>query len=285
MPGTEQGARLVAPPRQSPSLSDLQIFVLAVVQGVTEFLPISSQAHLILVDDIFGWSDAGLGMRVAMHVGSLGAVLVYFRSDIRAALSGLVHMFRRPGSADARLARHLLIASAPVVVAGAAFVVLDLEDRLDDPAWIAWSMVVFGVLLWVADRIGKTVRRVEHMGASAAVAIGLAQVLALVPGTSRAGVTMTAARLLGYERTEASRFAVLLGIPVILAAGGSQAYEIGVGGDWQLGRDAILAAAVGFAAAYASVSLMMRWLRRASFTPFVIYRLAVGAVLLLMLYT
>ena len=265
-------------------MSLTQILVLAVVQGVTEFLPISSQAHLILLSEVAGWPDAGLPIRVAAHVGSLGAVILYFRGDMGAVCLGTLHLVVRPRSPQACLVRHLFLASAPVIAVGAAVVLLGVEEQLNQPLWIAWAMVVFGILLWVADRIGMTLRRVEHMSASAAVAIGLAQVLALVPGTSRAGVTVTAARLLGYERAEAARFAMLLGVPVILAAGGWDVVRIGTAGDWDLGRNALLAAVVAFAAAYASVALLMRWLRRASFTPFVVYRLVVGSALLALLY-
>lgn len=265
-------------------MSLIQILVLAAVQGITEFLPISSQAHLLLVDDIAGWPDAGLRVRVAVHVGSLGAVILYFRGDVWAALTGVLHVLMGRNTERARLAIHLLVASVPVIAAGAALVLLGLEEALTSPKIIAWTMVGFGILLWFADRIGMTVRRIEHMRGGAAIAIGLAQVLALVPGTSRAGITMTAARLLGYERTEASRFAMLLGIPVILAAGGWDAVSIWRGDDLQLGLDAALAAAIAFATAYVSVAVLMAWLRRATFTPFVLYRLVVGGGLLYVLY-
>jgi undecaprenyl-diphosphatase len=140
------------------------------------------------------------------------------------------------------------------------------------------------LLLWIADRTGMTVRRIEHMRGGGAIAIGIAQVLALIPGTSRAGITMTAARMLGYERTEASRFAMLLSIPVILAAGSWDGYAIWKNGDAQLGFDAILAAIIAFGTAYASVAFLMAWLKRATFTPFVLYRLVVGGALLYAIY-
>jgi undecaprenyl-diphosphatase len=141
-------------------------------------------------------------------------------------------------------------------------------------------MIIFGLLLWVADQTGMTVRKIEHMHGLSALIVGLAQVLALIPGTSRAGITITAARMMGYERTEASKFAMLLGIPVILAAGGWDAYEIWKYDDIQLGIDAILAALIAFITAYFSVSLLMSWLRHSSFTPFVLYRLFAGATIL-----
>ena len=262
----------------------MQIFVLATVQGITEFLPISSQAHLILVDDLANWPDAGLRIHVAVHVGSLGAVFLYFRSDVWAALKGVFNLILARNTENARLAFHLAVGSAPVIAAGATVVMLDLQEWLASPALIAWTMIGFGLLLWLADRIGMTVRRIEHMRSGAAIAIGVAQTLALVPGTSRAGITMTAARMLGYERTEASRFAMLLGIPVILAAGSWDGYTIWKNGDVQLGFDAILAVVIAFATSYASVTFLMAWLKRATFTPFVLYRVVVGGVLLYAIY-
>ena len=152
----------------------LQILVLAAVQGVTEFLPISSQAHLILVDEMTGWPDSGLKIRVAVHVGSLGAVLLYFRSDIWAVIVGVFHLFLGRTTENARLAMHLIIASAPVIATAAVIVILGVEDYLTDLTIIAWTMIGFGALLWLADRGGMTVRRLEHMRFGGAVAIGLA---------------------------------------------------------------------------------------------------------------
>ena len=262
----------------------LQILVLAAVQGITEFLPISSQAHLILVDDFARWPDAGLEVRVAVHVGSLGAVVLYFRRDIWAVIKGLLQLLIGRSSDGARLAIHLFIAAVPVIAAGAALVLLDLTDALQSPVIIAWTMLGFGILLWFTDRLGMTVRRIEHMTGGAALIIGMAQVLALIPGTSRAGITMTAARMMGYERTEASRFSMLLALPVILAAGGWDALSIYQSGNWQLGIDAILAAGVSFAVAYGAIAVLMKWLETATFTPFVIYRVVVGGALLYWIY-
>ena len=262
----------------------LQILVLAAVQGITEFLPISSQAHLIMVDEFASWPDAGLEIRIAVHVGSLGAVILYFRQAIWAVIKGLFQLLLGRSSDGARLGIHLFIAAVPVIGAGAALVLLDLTDALQSPAVIAWTMLVFGILLWFADRVGMTVRRIEHMTGGSALIIGVAQILALIPGTSRAGITMTAARLMGYERTEASRFSILLALPVILAAGGWDAFSIYRGGNWQLGIDAILAAVVAFAVAYGAIVFLMKWLETATFTPFVIYRVIVGGALLIWIY-
>ncbi len=262
----------------------LQIIVLAVVQGITEFLPISSQAHLILVDDFASWPDAGLQVRVAVHVGSLGAVVLYFRRDLWAIIKGMFLMMAGRVSDGSRMAVNLFVASVPVIGAGAAVVLLDVADALQTPEVIAWTMLGFGILLWFADRVGMTVRRIEHMTGGAALMIGLAQILALIPGASRAGITMTAARMLGYERTEASRFSMLLALPVILAAGGWDAVSIYRAGNLQLGMDAVLAAALAFAVAFGSIAFLMKWLERATFTPFVIYRVVLGGGLIYWIY-
>jgi undecaprenyl-diphosphatase len=265
-------------------LALLQIIVLAVVQGITEFLPISSQAHLILVDDFASWPDAGLQVRVAVHVGSLGAVIVYFSQDLWAIIKGIFLMMAGRVSDGSRMAVNLFIASVPVIGVGAAVVLLDVADTLQTPEVIAWTMLGFGILLWFADRTGMTLRRIEHMTGGAALMIGLAQILALIPGTSRAGITMTAARMLGYERTEASRFSMLLALPVILAAGGWDAVSIYRADNLQLGMDAILAAVLAFAVALGSIAFLMKWLERATFTPFVIYRVMLGGALIYWIY-
>jgi undecaprenyl-diphosphatase len=262
----------------------LQILVLAAVQGITEFLPISSQAHLILVDDFASWPDAGLEIRIAVHVGSLGAVILYFRRDMWAIIKGLFQLLTGQPSDGSRLAIHLFIASVPVISVGSALVLLDLAEALQSPAVIAWAMLVFGIVLWLADRVGMTVRRIEHMTRNSALIIGMAQILALIPGTSRAGITITAARMMGYERTEASRFSILLSFPVILAAGGWDAFSIYRDGNWQLGIDAILAAFIAFLVAYGAIIFLMKWLETATFTPFVIYRVVVGGALLYWIY-
>ena len=265
-------------------VSGLQIVVLALVQGITEFLPISSQAHLILADEFFGWPDAGLLIRVAVHVGTLGAVMVYFRRDLWMMLSGLGRLAggRDPG---VRLALFLVIATVPVVAAGGIGAYYGVIDRLQEIEVIGWAMLGFGLLLYAADRFNMTIRRIEHLTLAHAVFIGVAQVLALIPGTSRSGITMTAARALGYERAEGARFSMLLSIPVIVAAGTHQGYKLYQIGDMELSAAALVAAGLAFVSALAAIGLMMAWLRRSSFTPFVIYRVALGAGLLWWAYT
>ena len=259
------------------------ILILAVVQGVTEFLPVSSSGHLILTSRVLGWPDQGLAMDIAVHVGTLGAAMVYFWRDMGSMAEGAVHLALGRNSPGARLARFVLIGTIPVFVAG-YFGQSLIETEFRGAEIIVWTTLGFGLLLWAADKIGMTLRRIDHLGWRAVVFIGLMQVLALVPGTSRAGITMTAARFLGMERSEAARFSMLLSIPAILGAGALSGWDLYQSGDLALGRDAAIAASLAFATAMIAIWGLMRWLRRASFTPFVMYRIALGLGLLYWVY-
>ena len=262
----------------------LQIVVLAVVQGITEFLPISSSAHLILVPEFTDWPDQGTLMDVAVHVGTLAAVMVYFHRDLWAMVRGLGHLAARRPTAEARLVGVLMVATVPVVVIGAAFYALDVNDAVRDPEVIGWTTLVFGLVLWLADRKGPTDVTVADLGWRAAALIGLAQAVALVPGVSRSGITMTAGRALGFDRTRAARFALLLAIPTLAAAGLLGAIEIVRSGDQALGADAVIGAGLSFVTALIAIWALMRWLRSASFAPFVIYRVVLGVGLLAWVY-
>lgn len=257
--------------------------VIALVQGITEFLPISSSGHLILLPALTGRADQGLLIDVAVHVGTLGAVLAYLWRDIGRMLKGLWRGLRGRSDPGLTLALQLILATLPLVGAGYALSRYG-GDLLRSAEVVAWATLGFGLLLWLADRAGMTIKRIEHMGYGAALFIGLSQVLALIPGTSRSGITMTAARLLGYERAEAARFSMLLAIPAITAAGGLAGFDLYKAGNAQLTLDAIIAAGLAFIAALIAIALMMSWLRRASFLPFVIYRILLGGGLLYWIY-
>jgi undecaprenyl-diphosphatase len=260
----------------------LQLIVLALVQGVTEFLPVSSSAHLILIPQLTGWTDQGTALDVATHVGALLAVLVYFRRDAARMLKEALGQGGERARENERLLSNVIVATVPVVLAG--LLLKDLvEGDLRSGVVIAWMTIAFGILLYLADRT-RGRRSLGEMDLRDAALIGLAQAVALVPGVSRAGVTMTAARFLGYSRAEAARFSLLLSIPAILAASALVGYEIQSSGERLLRRDAWLAAGFAFLAALSAISLMMKWLRRASFTPFVVYRLLLGLGLLFSLH-
>jgi len=261
-------------------MSLFQLFILALVQGITEFLPISSSGHLILVPELTDWPDQGLAIDVAVHVGTLGAVMLYFRHDVaRLALGGLQTFGMAGDAADKRLFWHLVIATLPVVIAGLLLKVSGFDDALRDPIVIASASIGFGIVLYLFDMRAPRTKGLEGMSVRHALALGLAQMLALIPGASRAGTTMTAARALGYRRPEAARFSMLMSIPTIIAAGTLLGLDVLSGGE-TLGLDAAIAAALAFVSALAAIHFLMRWLERASMTLFVVYRVLLGVLVL-----
>ncbi|MCG8413686.1 MAG: undecaprenyl-diphosphate phosphatase [Pseudomonadales bacterium] len=276
--------------------SFFQSSVLALIQGLTEFLPISSSAHLILPSQLLDWPDQGLAFDVMVHFGSLLAVVAYFYSDLvrlaAAWFQSLPQVFRgswgaltiqdshsgRPG--DAAMAWYLLFATVPAGVAGLLW-----EDLLGDAARnatvIAITSIVFGILLLVADKTGSRKYQLESLNLRAALFIGLSQVLALIPGTSRSGITMSAALLLGFTREAASRFSFLMAIPIIAGSGlleFSVLLDSGIErGQWlQLLSAMLLSAAV----AYCCIHFFLRLITSIGFLPFVVYRVALGVALL-----
>ena len=262
----------------------LQILVLSIIQGATEFLPVSSSGHLILVPHATGWADQGLVIDVAAHLGTLVAVLVYFWRDVRLMLIGLWHLIFGRMDAGGRLVLFLLAATVPAL-AGGFLVDQYFSDALRNPLIVAWALIGFGVVLYWADRVGMTVKRVQNMTLAQALAIGLAQVLAFIPGTSRSGITMTAARFLGFERSEAARFSFLLSIPAISAAGLWKGRELIDGSDAALLQSALLTMSFSALAGFLAIAFLMAWVRRASFAPFVGYRVLLGLVILALVYS
>lgn len=258
----------------------LQIAVLAIVQGLTEFLPVSSSAHLILVSQLFEWPDEGLEMDVAVHVGTLLAVVVYFRHE----LLGLVKAWREAPDDAVTLQRRriglgLIVGTLPVVLVGALFYDL-IADSLRNVKVIAIATIVFGLALLLADRFSPRYRDLRELRVSHALWIGVAQALALIPGTSRAGATLTMGRLLGFTPDAAARFSFLLSIPVISAAGLRGGWELlsaGPGLAWQPFLVAVVFAAL---AGWVCIALFLALLARVGLLPFIVYRLALGLVLL-----
>lgn len=259
------------------------IILLAVIQGITEFLPISSSGHLALFPMLTGWKDQGLTMDVAVHVGTLGAVILYLWRDVGHILGGLGLLVLGRWTPGARLFFLLVLSTIPVVIAG-YLMKRYLGTNIRNAEVIAWASIGFGLLLYVVDKTSMTLHKMDHITWFNALAIGLAQVLALIPGTSRAGITMTAARFFGFERTDAARFSMLMSIPVIVAAGALSAYDLRQSGDIELQRDVVLGIIFSFVAAIVAIMAMMAWLRRATFTPFVIYRVLLGIGILYWVY-
>jgi undecaprenyl-diphosphatase len=264
-------------------LFNLHLAIYALIQGITEFLPISSQGHLDIAGRFFELPGQGLTLIVAVHVGTLGAVMLFFWRDLAAMFMGVVRALGGRRDRGGRLFLLVVVATLPVIGAG-YLVNTYLGEGLHSLAVIGWATLGFGIVLYCADKIGLRLRRMEHLDISDAVIIGFAQILALIPGTSRSGITMSAARMLGFERPDAARFSMLMSIPAILGAGMLKGKELIESGDIQMSLAMLNAAALSFLAAIAAIWLMMAWLRRASFTPFVIYRVFLGIGLLVIAY-
>jgi undecaprenyl-diphosphatase len=266
-------------------MSLLHLFLLAAVQGLTEFLPISSSAHLILLPNLTGSEDQGQIIDVAVHVGTLGAVILYFWQDVRTALAGTPRMLTgKIDTPGAKLAFLLAISTIPVMVFGLFLELTGIYDSLRSVAVIGWTMLLFGLLLYWADQKGPEVKTSDDWTLRDAIQMGLWQAVALIPGTSRSGITITAGRMLGYDRAAAARISMLMSIPTIIVAGVFAGAEVIVEADAQAARDGAIAAALSFVAALAALWLMFRLLRTVSFTPYVIYRVVLGLVLLWIAY-
>lgn len=266
-------------------MDSLHAIILALIQGITEFLPISSSAHLILVPRFLDWTDQGLAFDVAVHFGTLLAVIVYFRAELIAIVSASGRaVLRLPHEVEqARLGGTLLVATLPLIVAG-----LWLEETVStafrSPLLIAAATAFFGLLLWVADRRPDQVARLASVKLWAGFMIGLAQTLALIPGTSRSGITMTAGLALGLDRETAARFSFLLAIPAIAGAGALELVELlQVTGSvpW---REILLGLVVAAVSAWLCIRLFLAAIQRIGMLPFVVYRLVLAAVILVVFW-
>jgi undecaprenyl-diphosphatase len=260
-------------------IDPLQAIGLAFIQGITEFLPVSSSAHLVLAPSLLGWPDQGLAFDVAVHLGTLVAVVGYFRSDLWAIVRACLPINSVKGSVEGlALAKLLLVASLPVFAAGAVFEEV-VETALRNPHVIATTTAVFGILLWAADRLGGRRRTLETLRWSDALLIGLAQAMALVPGVSRAGVTMTAARALGLDRRSAVRFSFLLAIPVILGASVFKAIDLVGSQQAMLWYVFGLGVVVSACSAWCVLVVFLRVIEKSGMLVFVLYRLLLAAFL------
>lgn len=272
-------------------MSLLQLVLLSLVQGITEWLPISSSAHLILLHDFFGSAEDSLLIDAMAHFGTLFAMLLYFRNDVaRATMGGLelLGVGREAGnrlSERARLALFIIIATPFGVAAGLAFELSgdSVQAALRSPETIAMSTIVFAFALLLADMLGRRIRNQEDMRPRDAMLIGASQMLAFIPGTSRSGITMTAALALGFKRTEAARFAMLVGAPLIFAVGLRALLGLATGEAAGASlNEGLIVAGLSFVSGYISIWGLMALLERMSFLPFVIYRLLLGAAIMAM---
>ncbi len=263
----------------------LQAVLLAILQGLTEFLPISSSAHLILPSQLLGWVEQGLAFDVAVHVGSLVAVLIYFRKEVaNMILAWFQWVFKGQKSSDGRLAWAVIWGTIPVGLVGVIFWLFDVvENHLRATEVIAATTLIFAFVLWWADNKAKESRDEYSLSASDIIFIGLAQAVALIPGTSRSGITMTAGLMLGLTRTAAARFSFLLSIPAIVLSGGAETYKLATSEmpvDWNM---ILLGTAVSGIAALTCIHFFLILLDKVGFKPFIFYRIALGAVLIFMM--
>lgn len=260
----------------------IKAVVLGTLQGLTEFLPISSSAHLRIFPEMFGWGDPGAAFTAVVQIGTELAVLIYFRKDIWRIATTWLRSLVRPeyrGHLDARMGWYIIIGSVPIVVLGITFKSL-IEDEFRNLWVIGTTLIVFGIVLGVADRMGRTERTVRELGLRDAVLMGLAQAAALVPGVSRSGATISMGRILGFEREAATRYAFLLAIPAVVGAGLYELPEIPHGDNAYGWGPTITATVVAFLVGYAAIAWLLRYISTHSYLPFVLYRIGLGALAL-----
>lgn len=267
-------------------MSIFNLLLVAIIQGLTEFLPVSSSGHLILLPSLSGLEDQGQIIDVAAHVGTLCAVVLYFWGDVSNALAGTMRLLRgKVDTQGAFLALCLLIATIPVILFGLFLKLTGLSEAMRSITLIGWTMIIFGIFLYWADQNGPIEKTAEKWTMKDAVKMGLWQAVALIPGTSRSGITITAGRMLGYTRTDAARLSMLMSIPTIIASATLLGLDVIGTADASALRDIGIVAAMSFAAALLALTLMMRLLKAVSYTPYVVYRLGLGVVLLWIGYT
>ncbi len=267
-------------------LDFLKAVVLGMLQGLTEFLPISSSAHLRIFPELFGWGDPGAAFTAVIQIGTELAVLIYFRKDIWRIASAWVQSLYRPdlrGTHDSRMGWYVIVGSLPIVVLG-----ILLKDVIEEDFRSLWiigtTLIVMGIVLGIADRVGRTDRTIHRMTLQHAIWLGLAQAMALIPGVSRSGATISMGRFLGYDREAATRFAFLLAIPAVVGAGLFELKEI-PGGDNAYGVvPTLVATVVSFLVGYAAIAWLLRYVSTRSYLPFVIYRIVLGSLTLVLVW-
>jgi undecaprenyl-diphosphatase len=267
----------------------IEAVVLGIVQGLTEFLPISSSAHLRIVGELFGWDDPGAAFTAITQIGTEAAVLLYFRHDIaRIVVAWLGSLAgRRKGDPDARMGWLIIVGSIPIVVLGLLFQD-SIETTLRDLRIVATALIVFSLILYWADRVGSKKRELSDLTVGHGIAFGLAQAMALIPGVSRSGGTITMGLFLGYSRSAAARYSFLLAVPAVLGSGFFQAYEAltgDVAGEGVSWGPTILATVIAFGVGLTVIAWLLRYLDRGSFTPFVVYRVLLGILVLVLVQT
>ncbi|MEI7520684.1 MAG: undecaprenyl-diphosphate phosphatase [Thermoleophilia bacterium] len=267
-------------------MSLLQSIVLGIVQGLTEFLPISSSAHLRIVPALFGWSDPGAEFTAIIQMGTMAAVVIYFRRDLWNVVTTWFRSLTRPrlrSDLNARMGWYLIIGTIPIVIFGFLFR-HQIETGARSLYLMGVTLIVFGLLLGAADSLGSKRRPVESVSRKDAIVVGLAQAMALIPGVSRSGATITAGLVMGFDREAAARFSFLLSVPAIVLSGLYElAKEVGGSGSMGAGPGSVLVATiVSFIVGYASIAFLLRWLMKHSLYIFVVYRVALGLIVLIL---
>lgn len=265
-------------------MSLIQIIILALVQGLTEFIPVSSSAHLILAPlAVESWADQGPLIDIAAHLGTLFAVMLYFRTETGRLVVGGIDTLRLRDTPARRLFLFIAVATIPIVIVGGILYALDATEIMRSPLIIGLASIGFGILLWISDRPqgGDAAHATldDEMTWKRTIAIGIAQAFAIIPGASRSGVTITAARWLGMSRPEAARYSMLMSIPTIIIFALAAGKDIASGEATAGAGAAVMTVILSFIAGYAAIYVFMKMTERMSFTPFVIYRLVLGAVL------
>lgn len=267
-------------------MSWFEAIVLGLVQGLTEFLPISSSAHLRITAAFAGWGDPGAAFTAVTQIGTEAAVILYFGKKIGRIISAWYFSIYKPEyrtNPDARMGWLIIVGSVPIVVLGLLFQE-SIGHAFRDLRLIAGTLIGFGILLWIADRIGHQQRDLDHLTVRHGLGFGFAQALALIPGVSRSGGTITGGLLLGYKRADAAEYSFLLAVPAVLGSGFYKLTDIG-GGQAPAVGPTILATVVAFGVGYAVIAWLMAYIKKGTFLPFVLYRIALGLLLLALVFT
>lgn len=268
-------------------MSWFEAIVLGIVQGLTEFLPISSSAHILILSQIFGWDDPGAAFTAVSQIGTETAVLIYFRHDIANIISTWFKSLYTPelrGNLDARMGWYVIVGTIPIAVLGLAFS-HQIETVARNLYLVATTLIVFGIILGVADRVGAKTRSIETLSMRSGLVFGFGQALALIPGVSRSGATISVGLFMGFTREAATRYAFLLAIPAVLTSGLYQATKIGDPDQPAVAwGQVIVATVIAFAIGYAVIAWLIKYVATKSYMPFVIYRIALGALVLVLLW-
>tara|TARA_Y100000590_G_scaffold468317_2_gene650650 strand:+ start:1026 stop:1856 length:831 start_codon:yes stop_codon:yes gene_type:complete len=262
----------------------LHIFIVSCLQGITEFLPISSSGHLLAVPYVTGWHEQNLTIDVAVHVGTLFGIISYFWRDCFFLLSGLGSLALGKKTPGSHLLVLLIVSTLPIVIIGGIIWHSGNVGVFRNLEIVAWATLIFGILLYFSDRFFLTVRNLQSLSIFQALVIGFFQVLAIIPGTSRSGIVITAARLFGYERKEATKYAMLMSLPAITIPGTLLGIELFKSGSTELTFNVIVALILSFCFSILAISFLMTWIQRSSFTPFAIYRVILGFAMLVWVY-